>query len=196
MARSVTRPRMLRRDACCLAEGTRSGGQDSTKPLAGSIPVERADRTNIRRAGARRGFGGGDSYSPHPTMRMRNVPGPNCQITVRGWRGSQARHKALQINEKAVSDAKFPRRLFAAQLVHSSGPNRQQRSTSPSLPPTLPMYEKPLLQRFGTFRELTQLGLASSTDGASIFGIGSPGCSTTIGGHTWEIGCPTGATTS
>ncbi|MBX3173940.1 MAG: lasso RiPP family leader peptide-containing protein [Gemmatimonadaceae bacterium] len=59
------------------------------------------------------------------------------------------------------------------------------------------MYEKPTLQRFGTFRELTLLGFSSSTDGASIFGIGSPGCSTTIGRHTYEIGCPSsGPTTS
>lgn len=58
------------------------------------------------------------------------------------------------------------------------------------------MYEKPTLQRFGTFRELTLLGLNSSTDGASIFGIGSPGCSTTIWGRTWEIGCDNGPHTS
>lgn len=58
------------------------------------------------------------------------------------------------------------------------------------------MYEKPLLQRFGTFRELTRWGLNSSTDGGSIFGIGSPGCSTTIWGHTWEIGCDQGPSTS
>lgn len=59
------------------------------------------------------------------------------------------------------------------------------------------MYQKPLLQRFGTFRELTQLGLASSTDGASILGIGtSPGCSTDLFGRSYEIGCPTGPSTS
>lgn len=58
------------------------------------------------------------------------------------------------------------------------------------------MYEKPTVQRFGTFRELTQLGFASATDGASILGIGSPGCSTTIGRTTYEIGCPSGPTAS
>jgi hypothetical protein len=58
-------------------------------------------------------------------------------------------------------------------------------------------YQKPLVEKFGSFRELTQLGFASSTDGASIFGIGSPGCSTTIGRRTIEIGCPDdGPTTS
>ena len=51
------------------------------------------------------------------------------------------------------------------------------------------MYQKPALQRFGTFRELTQLGLASSTDGATFLGIGSPGCQTTLWGNTYEIGC-------
>jgi len=52
------------------------------------------------------------------------------------------------------------------------------------------MYQKPVLQRFGTFRELTQVGLNNSTDGGSIFGISSPGCSTRIWGRTFEIGCP------
>lgn len=54
------------------------------------------------------------------------------------------------------------------------------------------MYQKPSLQRFGSFRELTQLGLRSSTDGASFFGIGSPGCET----FGYEIGCPDGPTSS
>lgn len=36
------------------------------------------------------------------------------------------------------------------------------------------MYEKPALERFGTFRELTQLGLQGGTD---LFGVeGIPGC--------------------
>lgn len=51
-------------------------------------------------------------------------------------------------------------------------------------------YQKPLVEKFGSFRELTRFGLASATDGASIWGISSPGCSTTIGRRTWEIGCP------
>lgn len=37
------------------------------------------------------------------------------------------------------------------------------------------MYEKPTLQRFGTFRELTQIGLTSNSDGASILSVNSPG---------------------
>lgn len=48
------------------------------------------------------------------------------------------------------------------------------------------MYRKPQLEKFGTFRELTQWGLRSATDGGSIWGIGSPGCST----FGFEIGCP------
>ena len=52
------------------------------------------------------------------------------------------------------------------------------------------MYEKPVLQRFGTFRELTQIGFNNATDGGSIFGISSPGCSTRIWGRTINIGCP------
>jgi hypothetical protein len=48
------------------------------------------------------------------------------------------------------------------------------------------MYEKPKLERFGTFRELTQIGLNSDADGAVIFGIGCK-----VG--KWEIAnsCPT-----
>ncbi len=53
------------------------------------------------------------------------------------------------------------------------------------------MYKKPQLEKFGTFRDLTKWGLSNATDGGSIFGIGSPGCSTTWGSRTWEIGCPT-----
>jgi hypothetical protein len=52
------------------------------------------------------------------------------------------------------------------------------------------MYSKPKLERFGTFRELTQWGLQSATDGGSIFGIGSPGCST----FGFEIDCPAAST--
>ena len=56
------------------------------------------------------------------------------------------------------------------------------------------MYEKPILRRFGTFRELTQLGLRASTDGGSIFGIASPGkkCAT----EGWDPYCNNGPSTS
>ena len=37
------------------------------------------------------------------------------------------------------------------------------------------MYVKPSLQRFGTFRELTQIGLTAASDGASILSVNSPG---------------------
>lgn len=33
------------------------------------------------------------------------------------------------------------------------------------------VYQKPLLQKFGSFRELTLVGLTGSADGASIFGV-------------------------
>ncbi len=52
-------------------------------------------------------------------------------------------------------------------------------------------YATTVLKRFGSFRELTLLGFASATDGATILGIGSPGCETTLWGRTYEIGCPT-----
>jgi hypothetical protein len=57
------------------------------------------------------------------------------------------------------------------------------------------MYQKPVLEKFGHFRDLTRLGLSSSTDGFSVIGIGtSPGCQTTWrwGSHggTVEYGCP------
>lgn len=50
----------------------------------------------------------------------------------------------------------------------------------PGVPPGLTlhiggiMYEKPILERFGTFRELTLLGLDAGSDLFSGFGI--PGC--------------------
>ncbi len=53
------------------------------------------------------------------------------------------------------------------------------------------MYQKPSLEKFGTFRDLTQWGFSSASDGGSIFGIGSPGCQTTIRRNTYSIGCPT-----
>lgn len=37
------------------------------------------------------------------------------------------------------------------------------------------MYVKPALQRLGSFRELTQIGMNNSSDGASILGAVSPG---------------------
>jgi hypothetical protein len=58
------------------------------------------------------------------------------------------------------------------------------------------MYQKPALEKFGTFRDLTQWGLASASDGGSIFGISSTGCSTRIGRRTFEIGCPAPGTTT
>lgn len=37
------------------------------------------------------------------------------------------------------------------------------------------MYQKPKVERFGTFRELTQIGLQGSSDGFTICGIGGTG---------------------
>ena len=34
------------------------------------------------------------------------------------------------------------------------------------------MYQKPKVERFGTFRELTQIGFNGDTDGFTICGIG------------------------
>lgn len=52
------------------------------------------------------------------------------------------------------------------------------------------MYSKPRVERFGSFRELTRWGFSSASDGGSIWGIGSPGCTTTMFGRTYEIKCP------
>ena len=35
------------------------------------------------------------------------------------------------------------------------------------------MYEKPVLQKFGAFRDLTRIGFTGSSDGASILGPNS-----------------------
>lgn len=56
------------------------------------------------------------------------------------------------------------------------------------------MYAKPTLSRFGTFRDLTQWGLASASDGGAIFGIS--GCKTEIGPYTLSIGCDSDGNTS
>ena len=57
------------------------------------------------------------------------------------------------------------------------------------------MYQKPKLERFGTFRELTRLGLSNASDGASILGVvTSPGCYSDFrdyGYGEYSIGCPT-----
>jgi hypothetical protein len=37
------------------------------------------------------------------------------------------------------------------------------------------MYEKPKLERFGTFRELTLLGIDSGQDAGGMFGLGCDG---------------------
>jgi hypothetical protein len=50
------------------------------------------------------------------------------------------------------------------------------------------MYEKPTVERFGVFRELTKWGLSGDSDGGAVFGIGSPGCST----FGKKVGCPDG----
>jgi hypothetical protein len=46
------------------------------------------------------------------------------------------------------------------------------------------MYEKPMLERFGTFRELTRLGLDQGNDLFSGFGI--PGCDASTGAADFE----------
>jgi len=50
------------------------------------------------------------------------------------------------------------------------------------------MYEKPQLQRFGTFRQLTQFGPDGGSDIGSISGI--DGCSSENNGN--ELGCTMG----
>lgn len=49
------------------------------------------------------------------------------------------------------------------------------------------MYARPVLQKFGTFRELTQLGNEGLSDGATFTGVPTDGCLT--GGV--PNGCPT-----
>lgn len=60
-----------------------------------------------------------------------------------------------------------------------------------------PVYQKPTVEKFGSFRELTRWGFSSASDGGSIMGVTvSVGCSTTWEGQTYNFGCPTGPTTS
>ena len=37
------------------------------------------------------------------------------------------------------------------------------------------MYQKPRVERFGTFRELTQVGFTGTSDGATLCGNGTTG---------------------
>lgn len=63
----------------------------------------------------------------------------------------------------------------------------------------LPVYQKPTVEKLGTFRELTRWGFSSASDGGSILGIGSPGCQTDFtqwGYGVVSINCPTGPTAS
>ena len=58
-------------------------------------------------------------------------------------------------------------------------------------------YQKPALEKFGTFRDLTRLGLRSASDGASILGdVTSDGCRTGSGPTAVRIGCPSDPTAS
>lgn len=46
------------------------------------------------------------------------------------------------------------------------------------------MYQKPAVQMFGSFRELTRIGFSNASDGASILGIGNgEGCYTGPGAY-------------
>ncbi|MDQ6829046.1 MAG: lasso RiPP family leader peptide-containing protein [Gemmatimonadota bacterium] len=48
------------------------------------------------------------------------------------------------------------------------------------------MYSKPLVQRFGTFRELTRQGFTGATDGITFAGVTGSNCQQeiTVGGMT------------
>ena len=53
-------------------------------------------------------------------------------------------------------------------------------------------YEKPALQRFGTFRELTLVGWNTITDGSTFLGVTGNNCTTfdpTIGTGGAFVGC-------
>ena len=56
------------------------------------------------------------------------------------------------------------------------------------------IYQKPTLEKFGTFRDLTRLGIDRANDGVGIFG--TVGCSSQWNGQTYEYGCPADATAS
>jgi len=59
------------------------------------------------------------------------------------------------------------------------------------------VYQKPMIEKFGAFRELTRWGFTSASDGGSIMGVTvSDGCSTRWNGHTYNFGCPTDPSTS
>ncbi|HEX8718310.1 MAG TPA: lasso RiPP family leader peptide-containing protein [Gemmatimonadaceae bacterium] len=50
------------------------------------------------------------------------------------------------------------------------------------------MYQKPKVERYGTFRELTQVGFNGTSDGYTVSGIGNETCSSIT-----APGCRTGS---
>lgn len=55
-------------------------------------------------------------------------------------------------------------------------------------------YNKPLIERLGTFRELTRWGFTGSSDGAVMLGAPSPGPGCQIydaSGRAYDVQCPT-----
>lgn len=54
------------------------------------------------------------------------------------------------------------------------------------------MYRKPTLERFGTFRELTQVGFQGASDGVTFQGAGGPatGNDCYIDPQTGSLCCP------
>jgi hypothetical protein len=54
-------------------------------------------------------------------------------------------------------------------------------------------YTKPIIERLGTFRELTRWGFTGSNDGATFFGSASPGgCEVyDAQGNKYQVQCPT-----
>lgn len=86
----------------------------------------------------------------------------------------------------------------AILLAEGVRPSAHELVIRPSeLEEETPVYQKPTVEKFGSFRELTHWGFSSASDGGSILGVTvSIGCSTTWEGQTYNFGCPTGPTTS
>ena len=94
------------------------------------------------------------------------------------------------ILSKALWDKSIARRLSAviqSGTIRATVNRRYQGDAAlTSTNETATMYEKPLLQKFGTVRELTRLGFSGAGDGAIFVGTddtGDAGC------ELW--GCPT-----
>ena len=120
--------------------------------------------------------------------------------------GRSARDEASQIRGETIAweSCRVPDLALVGRLA-AGLPRSRRRGTNHALETAFPvlihqkpgevLYRKPAVERFGSFRELTQLGFSSASDGASIFAtISGSNCSVVGGSMVCPL--PTGPSAS